>query len=203
MTSTRVAAAAIAACTMVLGAPAALARQDEGSVQPTTTSTPGEAGMSAPPEVPAEPQDTPVLVTLAINPPAALPGQAVTVTAACAGMRGSQLSSPALHPVLLTPAPDGHQPWALSGTTSVVPDAAPGEYEVTAECDDDEVSTTLTVLPAGGGADGNEQTQRAPEGASETGGGPEPGLPVLLLATAGLVALGGLGALAARWMLRR
>lgn len=74
---------------------------------------------------------------------------------------------------------------------------------MTAECDDDEVSTTLTVLPAGGGADGNEQTQRAPEGASETGGGPGPGLPVLLLATAGLVALGGLGALAARWMLRR
>ncbi len=212
MTRTLVAAAALATCAMLLGTPAANAQLGEDTPEPAVTSTtevePVEPSEQAEPEAapievePSEedgPQASPIEVTLALNPTAAMPGQTVVVTAACDAGDGAPLTSPVLEPVVLTADPEGHQPWALLGTTTVSQDARPGDYEVSADCDGGAVSTTLTVLPAiDGDGEGDDQVDRVPVGAPETGGGPESDPLALVLAVAGLAGAAGLGGLAAR-----
>lgn len=208
MRSRLVAAAALATCMMVLGVPTANAWQDEDSSDPVMTTTTVEPTEEAEPT--DEPQGSPIEVTLALNPAAAVPGQTVIATAACDGPDEAALTSPVLEPVVLTADPAGHQPWALSGSTTVRQDARPGDYQVSAACDGGPVSTTLTVLPAVGGTDetvdDGDQVDRVPTGAPETGGGPDSGSLAPLLAAAGLAGLAGFagaGGVAVRRALQR
>lgn len=200
MTSTLLAAAAVATYAMLLGTAGANAQQDEDPPESGVTSTTEPSKPSEPSEE-AGPEASPIEVTLALNPTAAMPGQTVIVTAACEDTDGAALTSPVLEPVVLTADPHGHQPWALLGTTTVSQDARPGDYDVSADCDGGAVSTTLTVLPGGDG-DGS-QVDRVPVGAPETGGGPESEPLVLVLTVAGLAGAAGFGGMAARRASRR
>ena len=191
-----VAAVALAACAMGLGAPAALA-QDDGSTEPTSSTAPEGPETTEEPEPTTEPDDPPGDVTLAINPTVARPGQTITATAACDDPDGAILLSEVLGAVVLTRNPEGHQPWALRGTTRVSGDARPGEYEVYVECDAGVAFTTITVVTSGGGdrsggGDDDRQVSRTPRGAPETGGGPDGVDPL-----AALLGAGGLAGLAA------
>lgn len=47
--------------------------------------------------------------------------------------------------------PEGHQPWAVSSTLTVAPDAAPGPVTVTATCGDRPLTASLTVADIGSG----------------------------------------------------
>lgn len=47
--------------------------------------------------------------------------------------------------------PEGHQPWAVSSTVAVAPDAAPGPVTVTATCGGRPLTATLTVADTGAG----------------------------------------------------
>ncbi|WP_433785467.1 hypothetical protein ACQPX6_03555 [Actinomycetospora sp. CA-101289] len=47
--------------------------------------------------------------------------------------------------------PEGHQPWSVTSTLTVAPDAAPGPVTVTATCGDRPLTATLTVADAGSG----------------------------------------------------
>lgn len=212
MKSNVIAMVALAVCAMGLGAPAALAQED-GSTQPTSTTSPAPPGTTSPeeelteepteePEPTTEPEDPSDEVTLAINPTLARPGQTITATATCDDPDGAILFSEVLGAVILTRDPEGHQPWALRGTTKVSEDARPGEYNVYTECDAGVASTTITVLPnrSGGGEDGNgggkddQQVSRTPKGAPETGGGPDGIDPLAaLLGAGGLAGLAGIG----------
>ncbi len=209
MKSNVIAAVALAVCAMGLGAPAALAQED-GSTQPTSTTSPAPSETTSPEEEPTEeptedpepttePEDPSDEVTLAINPTVARPGQRITATATCDDPDGVILFSEVLGAVILTRDPDGHQPWALRGTTKVSEDARPGEYDVYAECDAGAAVTTITVLPNRGG-DGNgggkddQQVSRTPKGAPETGSGPDGIDPLAaLLGAGGLAGLVGIG----------
>ncbi|MPZ66692.1 MAG: hypothetical protein GEU83_14670 [Pseudonocardiaceae bacterium] len=187
MRSKLVAAATLAVCMMGLGAPTAVG-QDERSTEPTTT----------------EPQPSDIEVTLALNPATVAPGQTVIATAACGAGDEATLASPVLAPVVLTADPDGHQPWALHGTTTVRQDAQPGDHDVVADCDGGAVSTVLTVLPVCTDSDDDgDQVERVPKGAPETGGGPEPDLLAPVVVAAGLAGLAGIAGLAARRAARR
>lgn len=204
MRSRFVAAAALATCMMALGVPTANAWQDEDSSDPVVTTTTLEPTGEAEPG--DQPQGSPIEVTLALNPAAAAPGQPVIATAACDGPDEAALTSSVLQPVVLTANPSGHQPWALSGSTTVRQDAQPGDYQVSAACDAGPVSTTMTVLPAAGDTEDtseDDQVDRVPAGAPETGGGPESALPGLLLTAAGLGGIAGVGGVAVRRVLQR
>jgi hypothetical protein len=48
--------------------------------------------------------------------------------------------------------PEGHQPWSVSSTLTVAPDAAPGPVTVTATCGGRPLTATLTVADTGSGA---------------------------------------------------
>ncbi|MGH3909895.1 MAG: hypothetical protein ACRDRM_03600 [Pseudonocardiaceae bacterium] len=111
-----------------------------------------------------------------VHPSTARPGDTVAAQASCDADEAT-LSSPVLHTVTLTPDPEGHQPWALHGSTTVNEDAEPGDYPVSAQCAGGTLETTLTVLAAADetdtdqtGADG-DQVSRVPRGAPETGDG--------------------------------
>lgn len=131
------------------------------------------------------------------------PGETVTVQARCDNTGDSVLRSPVLRAVTLAPDPEGHQPWAIHGTTTVTEDAEPGDYPVSMQCGEGAVETTITVLAGvsrGGGTSngGADQVSRVPRGAPETGAGP-PDTSVPLLAV--VLALGmaaGAGAIAWR-----
>lgn len=121
-----------------------------------------------------------------VHPTAARPGDTLAAQASCVDTDEATLSSPVLQTVTLAPDPEGHQPWALHGSTTVSEDAEPGDYPVSAQCTGGAVETTLTVLAvpidAAGqtnagqtgtdqtGADGG-QVSRVPRGAPETGDG--------------------------------
>jgi len=47
--------------------------------------------------------------------------------------------------------PEGHQPWSVSSTLTVAPDAAPGPVTVTATCGGRPLTATLTVAETGSG----------------------------------------------------
>jgi hypothetical protein len=100
----------------------------------------------------------------------------VAAQASCAETDEATLSSPVLQTVTLAPDPEGHQPWALHGSTTVRDDAEPGDYPVSAHCAAGPVETTLTVLAApitdaGQTGPGAGQVSRVPRGAPETGDG--------------------------------
>lgn len=124
---------------------------------------------------------------LSVVPDQAHPGDTVTATAAGCGTQGV-LSSPVLRTVTLRQNPEGHQPWAISGRTTVDSDASPGHHPVTVTCGQRRLATTITVLagpktgpsagpttsatptaPSAPSAKG--QVSRVPRGAPETGGG--------------------------------
>lgn len=123
-----------------------------------------------------------------VHPAAAYPGDPVAAQASCDADEAT-LSSPVLRTVTLAPDPEGHQPWALHGATTVNEDAEPGEHPVTAQCADAVLETTITVLDpsaedtgqtgsdqADADADdgaGAGQVSRVPRGAPETGDGTE------------------------------
>ncbi|HEY2725292.1 MAG TPA: hypothetical protein VGI84_11470 [Pseudonocardiaceae bacterium] len=149
---------------------------------------------------------------LAVEPKSAHPGDTVTATAAGCAAPGV-LTSPVLGTVTLAQNPEGHQPWAMSGTTTVNSDAEPGRYPVSVDCGEQRIKATFTVLPAptqGGpathpstpsAAPGAGQVSRVPKGAPATGGGaPEHStLPLTAgLALGAAVAAAGAGALARR-----
>lgn len=112
----------------------------------------------------------------------------------------SEVDSPADIPTYVAPA-------------TIDPDTAAGDYPLTAPCDGDTLSNTITVYPSGadddGGDQGNgtgngdgdtDQVSRTPRGAPETGGDPGHDRSPLLL---GAVGLAGIGALAVRRVARR
>ncbi|MGH4016335.1 MAG: hypothetical protein ACRDSL_20900 [Pseudonocardiaceae bacterium] len=141
-----------------------------------------------------------------IHPSAAHPGETVAAQASC-DTDEVTLTSPVLRTATLAPDPEGHQPWALHGTTTVTEDAEPGDYPVSAQCPGGTVQTTITVLgdridtgdQTGDQTEGDDgQVSRVPKGAPETGDGDQ-GVSVPLLAL-GLVlgATAGAGAIAWR-----
>lgn len=92
-------------------------------------------------------------------------------TAECEESDTATLTSRVLRTVELTSDPDGHQPWAIRGATTVDSDADPGTYEVGLQCGTQRATAALTVLSDGA------QVTRAPVGAPETGA-PDPQRPV-------------------------
>lgn len=183
MKRTLVAAAAFAVCSLGIGTTAALAAQDDGATSqppapPSDPAPPPGPGPTQPPPPsdppqPSHPPQPPSPgVSLVLDPDSGFPGQTViTATATCDDPDGARLSSPVLEYVPLTRDPDGHQPWALRATTSIVPDARPGTYPVFADCSDGLASAVITVLPPDGGAEDDGQVSRVPRGAPQTGGG--------------------------------
>lgn len=193
-----VAAAAFAVCSLGIGTTAALAAQDDGATNqppagaqpapPSEPSVPSDPQAppsdparppgpgTTPPPLPSDPVPPPEPspeVSLVLDPDSGVPGQTViTATATCDDPDGAELSSPVLESVPLTRDPDGHQPWALRGTTSIVPEAQPGTYPVFADCSDGLAAAVITVLrPDGGVEDDDGQVPRVPRGAPQTGGG--------------------------------
>lgn len=164
---------------------------------------------------PDDPADGPPADFLAVIPAVARPGDQVRAQATCDRTDETLLTSPVLRTATLVPDPEGHQPWALQGSTTVAADAAPGEYPVTVECWGGLVETTITVPgdtngdgdDDGGDGDGNrrdasrgdgDQVTRVPKGAPETGDGTrEPTLPLLAVGL-GLGAVAGTGMVARR-----
>lgn len=158
----------------------------------------------------AETPATPPSLTL--QPTTVRPGDRVTATAECDESDTATLASRVLRTVELTRDPDGHQPWAVRGTTTVDPDADPGTYEVELQCGTQRATAVLTVLsdeqqvtePSDGRqvtvpSDGRQVT-RTPVGAPETGApDPQYRAGALLVGTA-LVAACGVAAL--RWARR-
>ncbi|MGH3754206.1 MAG: hypothetical protein ACRDRP_16230 [Pseudonocardiaceae bacterium] len=140
---------------------------------------------------------------VSITPTSAAPGETVTVQARCDDTGDAMLRSPVLRAVTLAPDPEGHQPWAIHGTTTVTEDAEPGGYPVSMQCGEATVETTIMVL-AGARHDGGprnsgaDQVSRVPRGAPETGEGPlDTSVPLLAVVLAlGMAA--GAGAIAWR-----
>ncbi|MGH3873888.1 MAG: hypothetical protein ACRDSR_20685 [Pseudonocardiaceae bacterium] len=155
-----------------------------------------------------EPDDTtigPPADFVSLNPAATAPGQKVQVQARCDSSGDAVMRSPVLRTVTLAPDPEGHQPWAIHGTTTVTEDAAPGDHPVSVQCGGGAAQTTITVLARkshDGGRRTGGQVSRVPRGAPETGEGP-PDATVPLLAV-GLVLGTAAGASAITWrMVRR
>jgi hypothetical protein len=91
------------------------------------------------------PPPSPPDIVLHINPTAARPGEQVFVQVAC-DADGAAVTSPVLGPISLQSDPEGHQPWAVHGTTTVNQDAEPGDYPVSLQCGEVSVDMLFTVL---------------------------------------------------------
>lgn len=137
-------------------------------------------------------------------------GEDIEVVVRCQGEVGAP-ASPVLHIGELDriDAPADTPTYVAPATIDA--DAAPGNYPLTALCDGDTLSNTITIVASGadndegdkGDATGHsdaEQVTRTPRGAPETGDDPENGPSPLLL---GAVGLAGIGALTVRWVVRR
>jgi len=153
----------------------------------------------SPPELPAD--------FVGIYPAAAAPGETVTAQARCDSTSDAVLRSPVLRAVTLAPDPEGHQPWAIHGTTTVTGDAEPGEHPVSMQCGEGTVQTTITVLADkrhdGGHPYGDDGlVSRVPRGAPETGEG-SPDAPVPLLAVSLALGIAASAAAIARCAVRR
>jgi hypothetical protein len=135
---------------------------------------------------------------LLVTPATARPGEQVRAQASCDRTDETLLTSPVLQTATLAPDPEGHQPWALHGRTTVLADAEPGAYPVSVQCWNGVVETTITVLGDVKGHDGNGdgQVTRVPKGAPETGGGHQDLSWSLLVIGLGLGAVAGAGAIA-------
>lgn len=68
---------------------------------------------------------------LLINPTGAAPGATVHALASCVDTNETPLNSAVLRTVTLAPGPEGHQPWALLGTTTTVADDRIADGQVT------------------------------------------------------------------------
>jgi len=162
-----------------------------------------------------QPPPAPPDVVLHFNPTAGRPGDKVSFTVACAAA-GAAVTSPVLGTVTLASDPEGHQPWAVHGSTTVDQDAEPGNYPVSLECGPVSIDDTFTVLEGqrsdDGRADNREtgssktdgrdgQVSRVPHGAPETGEGTQ-GVSTPLLAV-GLVLGAAIGAGAIAWRTAR
>ncbi len=137
-------------------------------------------------------------VSLTLQPTTVRPGDQVTATAECEESDTATLTSRVLRTVELIRDPDGHQPWAVRGATTVDGDADPGTYEVRLQCGSLRATASLTVLSDG------PQVTRTPVGAPETGV-PDAQRPAgALLAGAALAGASGVAAsgVALRRMLR-
>jgi hypothetical protein len=71
----------------------------------------------------------------------------VSLDVACLDGLGA-VRSPVLDIGALKGNPDGHQPWNVFGTATVRPDAAPGQYQISARCGASELSAAFTVVAA-------------------------------------------------------
>ena len=83
---------------------------------------------------------------LRVAPQEGLRGATVKLDVACLDDLGA-VNSPVLDVGALQPDPNGHQPWHLLGTATVRPDAAPGAYPVSANCGNQQLRATFTVVP--------------------------------------------------------
>ncbi|MGH3896878.1 MAG: hypothetical protein ACRDTA_01235 [Pseudonocardiaceae bacterium] len=108
------------------------------------------AASSRPAEPVIEPSSSPTVAPavswLRVAPGQGPPHSAVSLDVACLDNLGP-VWSPVLDLGSLQADLEGHQPWHLSGTATVRPDAAPGRYRVSATCGATELSTDFTVLP--------------------------------------------------------
>jgi hypothetical protein len=149
-----------------------------------------------------QPPPAPPDVVLHFNPTAARPGDTVSFTVACeAG--GAAVTSPALGTVTLRSDPEGHQPWAVHGTTTVNQDAAPGNYPVSLQCGPVSIDDMFTVLDGQRDDDSKTgdragQVSRVPHGAPETGNATQDASVPLLAVGLVLGAATGAGAIAWR-----
>lgn len=149
------------------GTPALAQGPEQDGAATVSTGEPGTA-----------PDDPTSQVWLKLTPDSGRPGTTVAVQAACEAGEWSQAQSPVLAPAELTRNREGHQPWALHGTTRVAPDAAAGEYVVTFTCGGQTVRTTFTVVgqdgPGGVAPPPTTEPMQAlvaPRGAVEAGAG--------------------------------
>jgi hypothetical protein len=83
---------------------------------------------------------------LRLSPQEGLRGATVSLDVACLDNLGV-VRSPVLEVGALRSDPDGHQPWHLTGTATVRSDAVPGQYPVSANCGNDQLSAVFTVVP--------------------------------------------------------
>ncbi|MFY9807037.1 MAG: hypothetical protein WAK86_07185 [Pseudonocardiaceae bacterium] len=123
----------------VLGAGcSAPTRPAEPSTSPSPTETLTET---------LRPTPAPGVSWLRVSPQQGAPGAPVSLDVACLDGLGA-VHSPVLDIGALKGNPDGHQPWNVFGTATVRPDAAPGQYQISARCGASELSAAITVVAA-------------------------------------------------------
>ncbi|MGH3870899.1 MAG: hypothetical protein ACRDSR_05170 [Pseudonocardiaceae bacterium] len=91
------------------------------------------------------PTDETTVSWLRVAPGQGAPSSTVSLDVACLDSLGP-VWSPVLDIGPLRGDPAGHQPWRLSATATVRPDAVPGHYPVSATCGADELATDFTVV---------------------------------------------------------
>ena len=82
---------------------------------------------------------------LRVIPGQGSPHSTVSLDVACLNNLGA-VQSPVLDIGPLKGNPEGHQPWRLSGTATVRPDAVVGRYRIVTTCGASELSTDFTVV---------------------------------------------------------
>ena len=92
------------------------------------------------------PTSEPGVSWLRVAPQEGLRGARVSLDVACLDDLGP-VHSPVLDIGALQPEPAGHQPWHRTGTATVHPDAAPGQYSISATCGAEMLSAAFTVVP--------------------------------------------------------
>jgi hypothetical protein len=80
------------------------------------------------------------------------PGATVAAQMGCEDAATSPAGGPGVTGGPWQRDPEGHQPWSVSSTLTVAPDAAPGPVTVTATCGGRPLTATLTVADTGSGA---------------------------------------------------
>jgi hypothetical protein len=78
------------------------------------------------------------------------PGATVPAQMGCEDPATTPATGPGVTGGAWTRDPEGHQPWSVSSTLTVAPDAAPGPVTVTATCGGRPLTATLTVADTGG-----------------------------------------------------
>lgn len=116
--------------------------------QPSESGTSKPSQSSAPSSATVQPSESsaPGTSWLRVSPQEGLRGATVSLDVACLDNLGA-VRSPVLEIGALKGDPDGHQPWHLTGTATVRSDAAPGQYPVSADCGNDQLSAAFTVIP--------------------------------------------------------
>lgn len=81
-----------------------------------------------------------------VAPQEGLRNATVSLDVACLDILGT-VQSPVLDIGALQADAAGHQPWHLTGSATVHPDAAPGQYPISATCGTERLSAVFTVIP--------------------------------------------------------